>query len=241
MGDDAADLFTASLAWGDQPTPFDSSGLPLYLTQTTPSPLTPSPRDFQPRLHPSRPSPTPSTVDRFLASFYRSFHPAHPFVLPEQFLLRLTSEGPLDPLLASMRWVGSLYIDMPMQTRAAMFDEAHAKVTDLAAPRDGFLVQAMMVLLVGLDGLCEFSKARVMLRAAGQLAVEIGMHTRSFASLHGRGVPVLEESWRRTWWDLYVVDAMVAGLHRGGGFPLRQVHSDVALPCEEWQYISGVS
>ena len=225
-----ANAFPASLPWH-----YDQ--MSLFLDQTTP--VTPAPTDFQPK--------PCSLSDRYLASFYRNFHPAHPFVLPEQFLLALTPAASLHVLLPAMRWVGSLYISVPLGTRASLLDEAHSKLTsssvssNTTTPRDGFLVQAMMVLLVGLDGLCELDKARRMLRDVGQLAVEIGLHSRAFATLHGQGVPVLEESWRRTWWDLYVVDGMIAGLHRASNFALNDIHTDVALPCEEWQYLSGVA
>ena len=42
------------------------------------------------------------------------------------------------------------------------------------------------------------------------------------------------------WWDLYVVDGIIAGVHRATNFLLFDIVADVALPCEEHEFISGV-
>jgi hypothetical protein len=147
----------------------------------------------------------------------------------------------MEPLLAAIRWVGSIYIEVERSVRDSMLEEAYRLIYDPQRPRDGFLVQAMVLLIVGLDGSCQNDKAREILNDVERLALEIDLNTRPFATLHGQGIPVLEESWRRTWWDLFVVDGMVAGVHRVTNFLLFDVPVDVALPCEEQQYLSAVS
>lgn len=184
--------------------------------------------------------PVPTPGERCLDSFYQNFHAAHPFVMPKQYLLRIAKDGTLEPLLAAMRWVGSLYIDAG-PSRQSFFEEAYRLAYEPGRPKDGFLVQAMLVLIIGLDGSCQQEKARELLADVERIAVQIGLNTRPFASLNSRGMPVLEESWRRTWWDLYVVDGMIAGVHRTTNFLLYDVPVDVALPCEEYQFLSGVS
>ncbi|KAG9251055.1 uncharacterized protein F5Z01DRAFT_330694 [Emericellopsis atlantica] len=179
-------------------------------------------------------------TDRYLASFYRYAFAAHPFVLPHHDLLRLRDlHDSMRTVLAAMRWIGSLYVDVQPRLRSELYQQAHDLIYDPRAPRDGFLVQAMLLLLVGLDGNADQRKAREVLENAEQLAIEIGLHRASFASLHGRGVPILEESWRRTWWSLYSTEAMVTAAHRRTDFALCNVASDVGLPCEEDQYLSG--
>ncbi|KAL6851028.1 hypothetical protein ACO1O0_008154 [Amphichorda felina] len=185
--------------------------------------------------------PLPSLAERCLDSFYQNFHASHPFVLPKDFLLRFAREGTIEPLLSAMRWVGSVYIDVP-SSRESLFDEAYQRVRDASktpSTRDAFLVQAMMILIVGMDGATMNEKARGLLRDVEKLAIEIALNTRPFAIFHGRGMPVLEESWRRTWWDLFVIDGMIAGVHRQTNFDLFDIASDVALPCEEAQFLSG--
>lgn len=183
----------------------------------------------------------PALPERCFDSFYHNFFAAHPFVLPKAFFLRLLKEGSvnLEPVLAAMRYVGSLYIDVG-PARAIYLDEALRLVYLVSTAKDGFLVQALLILIVGLDGSCQMDKARQLLGDAERIAIEIGLNTRQFATLHGRGNPVLEESWRRTWWDLWVCDGMVAGVHRVTNFLLFDYLADVALPCEEAEYLSGV-
>lgn len=187
-------------------------------------------------------APATSIADRCFDSFYHHFHRAHPFVLPRAHLVRRAREAGdgLALLTAAMRYVGALFVDAG-PARASYRDEALRLCRAPATPRDGFLVQALLLLAVALDGGGEQDRARDLLGEAERVAVEIGLHTRAFAALHGRGCAVLEESWRRTWWDLYVCDGMVAGVHRVTNFLLYDVAADVALPCEEAEYLSGVS
>lgn len=98
-----------------------------------------------------------------------------------------------------------------------------------------------MLLIIGLDGSGQQEKAREMLADAERIALQISLNTRSFATMHGRGLSVLEESWRRTWWDLFVIDGMIAGTHRATNFLLFDIPADVGLPCEEHQYLGNVS
>lgn len=184
--------------------------------------------------------PMPTLAEKCLDSFYHHFHASHPFVLPKDYLLRIAKEGGIEPLLAAIRWAGSLFIDVG-QSRSSLFDEAYRLIHNPQAHRDGFLIQAMMVIIVALDGSCQQEKAAEILGSVETLAIQIGLNTRQFATLNGRSIPVLEESWRRTWWDLFIIDGMIAGVHRATNFLLFDIPADVALPCEEHQYLSGVS
>ena len=183
--------------------------------------------------------PTASFPERCLDAFYRFFHGAHPFVLPREFFNRVAKDGSLDHLTAAMRYVGSLYLE-PGPSRAALLEEALRLAYEPLVPKDGFLVQTLLLLILGLDGSAQQEKARQLLTDVERIAVQIALNTRPFATVHGRGIPVLEESWRRTWWDLFVVDGMIAGVHRQTNFSLFDIPSDVALPCEEHQYLAGV-
>ncbi|KAJ0159459.1 hypothetical protein CTA2_9657 [Colletotrichum tanaceti] len=183
--------------------------------------------------------PVPTLAERCLDSFYHHFHASHPFALPKEWLLRVMRDTNIEPLLAAIRWVGSLFLDVGPARAVGFLDEALRLVQDPATRRDGFFVQALVLLVVALDGSGEQERARDLLGDAERVALELGLNTHAYATQHGRGVPVLEESWRRTWWDLFVVDGMVAGVHRQTNFMLFDVPADAALPCEEHQYMSG--
>ena len=186
-------------------------------------------------------SPLKSFPERCVDAFYQFFHGAHPFVVPHKWFVQLAKGGGLETLSAAMTWAGSLYIEASAQTRQNLLDEALRLTEDARTPKDGFHLQALMILIVGLDGCTHNAKARELLEEAERRAVDLSMNTRPYASLNGRGLPVLEESWRRTWWDLFIVDGMIAGVHRMTNFLLYDVPADVALPCEEHEFLSGVS
>jgi hypothetical protein len=185
--------------------------------------------------------PPPKTIpEQCIDAFYLYFYPGHPAVLPRTHTMKLAKERNLEHLLAAMRWVGSLYIEIgPM--KATFFEETMRLLYAPETPRDGFLIQAMIIAIIGLDGCRQNDKAKNILADAEQLAIEIGLYTRGYSTVHGGGNPRLEESWRRTWWDLFVVDGMIAGVHRQTNFLLFDIMADVGLPCEEHEFLSGVS
>ncbi|KAK0711018.1 hypothetical protein B0H67DRAFT_493860 [Lasiosphaeris hirsuta] len=185
--------------------------------------------------------PVATLAERCFDAFYHYFHGGHPFVLPKEYFLRQLKEGAspnLNVLVAAMRYIGSLYLDCG-PSRATYLDEAIRLCYLPSTAKDGFLIQALLLIIVGLDGSCEQEKARELLADCERLAIEIDLNKREFATMHGHGNPVLEESWRRTWWDLYVCDGMVAGVHRVTNFLLFDISADVGLPCEEHQYLTG--
>jgi len=176
--------------------------------------------------------------DSYLESFYRNFYATHPFILPKGPLIVLAQETPLEPLFAAMRWVGSLYIEK--DTSPGLFREAF-RLIDGNTVKDGFLVQARLLLAIGLDGNHRLEKAKKLMAEARDISIQIEMNSQSFATTNGQGSPIIEESWRRTWWELYVVDGLMSGVHQKDIFNLYDVPSNVALPCEEHQYLTGVS
>ncbi|KAK3902059.1 proline utilization trans-activator [Staphylotrichum tortipilum] len=235
------------------------------VSYTTPSPLTNVPRlyrnnSFVPAMDPNAmalttttsntsatPSaaslvqpPPPTLAERCFDAFYHYFHAGHPFVLPKEYFLMLKNgNNPNVGIVeVAMRYVGSLYIDSG-PAKETYLDEALRMCYQAGIPKDGFLIQALLLVIVGLDGQCNQQKARDLLADCERLAIEIDLNKREFATLHGRGNPVFEESWRRTWWELYVCDGMIAGVHRVTKFLLFDIQADVGLPCEEQQYLSG--
>ena len=177
--------------------------------------------------------------ERCIETFFYHFYSAHPFLLPRANFMALRKEKSLDCLEAAMRYVGSFYVEQA--PTIALGAEAERLAYHMDTPKDGFRVQALLILAIGLDGYTYQEKALQILTDAQNLALELGMNKRDFAFINGNGSCVLEESWRRTWWELYVIDGMIAGVHQRSSFRLNEIHADVALPCEEKEYILGVS
>ncbi|KAK1148914.1 hypothetical protein N8T08_007586 [Aspergillus melleus] len=74
---------------------------------------------------------------------------------------------------------------------------------------------------------------------ATKLAVDLRMFRHEFAAAQGADDPVLRESWRRTWWMLYIVDAYYAGTLGTTNLRVVDIDATAELPCDESDYESG--
>ncbi|TLS23266.1 uncharacterized protein PpBr36_05700 [Pyricularia pennisetigena] len=183
------------------------------------------------------------TPDPLVDLYYRHFHRRHPFLLPQRYMAdSLGSRARRDeyePLLASMRFIGSLYAksDQAAELGESVRLAIHAR-GDLHP--DPALAQCRLLYSIASYWCGDRDAARREIDAALGIAIGLGMHRREFAVEHsGPGDPVLAESMRRTWWSIYVVDAWYAGIGKRAAFATRGVHITADLPCEEREYKSG--
>lgn len=179
------------------------------------------------------------------------FHKAHPYVLPRYYFLARRDSDPdsLRYLLPMMQYVGSLYAQdfSSSELRAIAFNQLDMP----GIPPNGFTVQALLLMAISMHAEDEIEHARITLDRAIYMALEIRMNSRTFANMERE--PVLAESWRRTYWGLYVTDAMFAGTGRAPSFMsvsishlninqqltqtrLYTIEANVELPCEEVDY-----
>jgi hypothetical protein len=79
------------------------------------------------------------------------------------------------------------------------------------------------------------------IETAKDIALALGMHRQEFATANGYGDDILVESWRRTWWMLYIIDAYYAGTLGTMNLKVFHIEASVELPCEDYEYKSGVS
>ena len=165
--------------------------------------------------------------------FYSNFYNAHPFVIPQ----RLYRQKPtlLPPVLKTViLFVGSHFIPGFSQDKLR---NAAANITSERIPADGFKVQGLLLFGMSLFARCEQELALAIIDQAIDLALNLGMNSRNFAITQGMGHSVIEESWRRTWWELYMVDGILSSLNSiHHTFRLQHVQTDVPLPCEESDY-----
>lgn len=113
-----------------------------------------------------------------------------------------------------MQYIGSLYApDLP----SAEFRAIALSQLDLPSlPPNGFSVQTLLLLAIAIHAEDERGQARVILDRNICMALEIGMNHRAFAGLERD--PILAESWRRTYWGLYVLDGVFSGIFRASSF-----------------------
>lgn len=194
-------------------------------------------------------SPSISTVhvediekDHLVKSYYRNFHRFHPFLLPRKSFIRIhkdvTNQVDFTPLIAVMRLVGHVYATKELSAQL----KEHAEACILQTPNTNpVVVQCRLLYSIVLFWHNHKADADREIRTAVEIAVDLDMFRREFASDHGAGDPVLTESWRRTWWMLYIVDAYYAGTLGTMNFAIVDIDATVDLPCEEREYESEVS
>ncbi|TGJ81737.1 hypothetical protein E0Z10_g7029 [Xylaria hypoxylon] len=185
-----------------------------------------------------------SVASDFLVKlYYKHFHRCHPCALPQnnlqQYYEKTPEEGSPPLMIAVMRFIGSLYSypDLTPQLQEKVIEGFQA--AKKLAP-DPFLAQCHLLYSIALYWCAEKVKSREEIDAGIEIALNLGMNRCEFASEHGRGDPVLEESFRRIWWQLFCIDAWYAAIKRAPTFALCEVDTDTDLPCEEDEYESGL-
>ncbi|RGP67668.1 hypothetical protein FSPOR_5857 [Fusarium sporotrichioides] len=179
--------------------------------------------------------------DPLVLSYYKNFHAFHPFALPLPQLVRLcegtsTSSFDFTALTVVMRLIGNLYD--AQEWSSSLQNEIESRISQLSSS-DPVQVQCRLLYSIALFWSSHTTESREQVDVAINLALEMGMHKREFASACGAGDVVLIESWRRTWWMLYIVDAYYAGTLGTMNFKTFHVEVTVPLPCEEDEYESG--
>lgn len=196
-------------------------------------------REWDPAARPSSMAVGTNRRQWCIEAFFQYFYDSHPFLPPRNEMLRVLKAHPMDHLETAICFIGSRYV--PGGSPASYLLELDAALLRSSPPKDGSTVQAMLLFALGLDGNMDQKKAVEVLMKAQTLAVELGMDQREYAVVNSLGSPIYEESLRRTWWELYAVGVMVAGLHGRDPFHLSNIMSTVPLPCDEKEYASGVS
>ncbi|CAI6336136.1 unnamed protein product [Periconia digitata] len=183
-----------------------------------------------------------SHVEQLLAQFYTYFHAAHPCVLPRWSLeARMGTDSALsEHLLPVLLYIGSIFMHSidsePLADAALQAIEYGRSYSGIPNP---YHVQAILLYSITVYWCNAPQIGRMYLDEAIEAAFLLGMHRKEFASQYGYGDSVLEESWRRTWWQIHVTDVHISGsTHTYEGlstkFPIT-----TELPCEELNYERG--
>jgi hypothetical protein len=179
--------------------------------------------------------------DHYIGLYYQHFHHLHPCVLPRKHLDKMLEDASghsrLELLLSVMRSVGTLYSPFSQRRQDKI---VHRISSGIDPVKDAFSVQSLLLNSIALYWCGQEESSREEMDHAISIALAIFMHKCTFATAHGLANSVLEESWRRTWWQLCIVDAYYAAmLHQTSPLMCRP---DVTteLPCEETEYEAGV-
>lgn len=180
--------------------------------------------------------PTFSSLASLLDYYFMFFHDALPILPPRHLVHRL---APIPPCLeAVMNFVGSHYAYGGESSGPYRALAAATLANDLEP--SFFKVQALLIYAVVLHAIDERPAAVQSFDEAAQLALKLGMNRKTFAEHHGGDDLVREESMRRTWWALYVLDGMFAGFDQSTFKIDKFVVIDSPLPSEDLSYSTGV-
>lgn len=212
-----------------------SQSISNYTTQSWPSAETIAP------LNAVLPEPALDTTilageheSTLIELYFTKFHHNHPILVPKAAYSAL----PLpESLRAVVRFIGSLLCSSPSvkQYRVAA---AYALKNDMSWTP--YRVQAQLLYAIALYSINAAAEAQTYLTNASDLANILGMNRYAFAASHGGGQPLLEESFRRTWWELFYIEGMFAALHLQSSFRCNEVDLKAGLPCEDPTFLSGV-
>lgn len=172
--------------------------------------------------------------DQLLDLYYSEFHAAHPILVPKACLCAHPLSRDLGLVV---RFIGSHFT--PSVSSESLRCVVAAEIVADSA-KSATRVQSLLLYAIALHARGERDEAQTMLVLSVDMAIDIGLFRDEYATLHGRKQAVVEESLRRTWWELFVVDGMIAALRRKPSFKSNTVLADCYLPCEEVHFDQGV-
>ena len=167
-----------------------------------------------------------------LSCFYNFFWPAHPFLPPKRYLPDHLERSGDARLGAAIDFIGQKYAGSVAGSSANL-----EPTQDFSQyPRDEYSVQTLILVAISHHMCNERDSAKMALAMAADIALSIGLDRENFATDHGDGNSIIEDSWRRTWWELYTIEALFAAINQGISPRLNDVDLEVQLPCEEEIY-----
>ena len=181
--------------------------------------------------------------DPLIDSYYKNFQTCHPFVLPRKHLMKRCQDlnrqqHDLAALVATLRFMGSIY--SAREWSIPLKDDVEASLS-LLSPSDPVQVHCRILYSIALFWYDCPADAQLQMDRAAKLAIDLHMFRAEFAASQGADDCVHRESWRRTWWMLYILDAYYAGTQGTMNFRVMDVDVTAELPCDESDYESGVS
>ncbi|KAF2478507.1 hypothetical protein BDY17DRAFT_314185 [Neohortaea acidophila] len=175
--------------------------------------------------------------DHLVNLYYYHFHPVHPVLLPHS---RFNKHAYPSHLRLVVQLIGSRYTsafasDTLKEATATSMTGIAKLETDPV-----HLIQSLLLYAIYLHASTDRSLALSVCAKASDLALEIGLHRADYVVEHGAQGVLLDESLRRTWWELFVLDGYFAALHRQMAFRCNAVEVTAQLPCEERWYCEGL-
>jgi hypothetical protein len=179
-------------------------------------------------------SPSATNRERLISLFYLHLFGAHPFLVPKAFYTTQNYPSYLDLVVC----FAGQHFATPTSDAVALQSAVSLAMsgTDEHTPHR---VQALILYAIVLHALQQPKEAGTCISRAAVIALQLGMNEASFARSNSANSPVVEESLRRTWWELYTVDVYLAAIHRRPTSETSGVKSFPLLPCAQALYEAG--
>ncbi|PWY81570.1 fungal-specific transcription factor [Aspergillus sclerotioniger CBS 115572] len=169
---------------------------------------------------------------QWISLYYLHFHPAHPFLPPMEVLLE---SGPPSYLLDIMEFISLHYLS-PQIIHDTSEILQKVQAADLTVEK----AQAFLLLAITQHGRQQAHEARSCLGQALQSALELGLDCREASDMVSVDASVRAESLRRTWWEIVVVDVLLAAVQVDGYLEYEMTATpNVPLPCGLEEYELG--
>ncbi|MCJ1281608.1 hypothetical protein MMC26_000928 [Xylographa opegraphella] len=181
-------------------------------------------------------SPHEHSSSKLRELYYTYFNDAHPILIPQLHFNAISKSLP-PTICAVIDYIGACYSGSVDQKK--LRDALEAEVFSASRQRNGHTVQALLLLAIAQHSTDLAHQACQTLDSAIDLALELGMNKNFYRCDCCTDSVILRESWRRTWWELYITDGILAAVHMKPSFRLHSEPAEVALPCEEAVYKAG--
>lgn len=170
---------------------------------------------------------------RLVRLYYEFFHQSHPILVPAAYYAG--QEYP-DYLHQVVRFIGSHH------SKVLSGDDFLEPTTRLLErdDRSPTMVQALLLFSVMMSARNSRVEAVSALNRAISLALDLGMNQADFAVRYSNGHNLTAESFRRTWWELFIWEIYLALPDCKVTLRCSEAGALVHLPCEETEYASGM-
>lgn len=180
---------------------------------------------------------TPAETSHLISLYYSRFHRSHPMLVPRA---HFSAQQYPDYLILAVCLVGHHFAShrpSPSLVRTA----ASLAESSRGADNVHHQIQALILCALVISSASKQSSlADNYITNAAQLACASNLHCLEINVTHEDAWSIEQESLRRTWWELYVVDAVLALLrHRPPSFPTASLSSQPFMPCSESHYETG--
>ena len=156
-------------------------------------------------------------------------------MLPQAYLSQVPASATPPAVNAVMDYIGAQFSNQA-SIDPNYLRNLQASLYSRDSTRDGYTVQALLLLGIVQRAHDQTDLAYATFNEAIDLALHLGMNRATFALVNSQGSLIVQEMWRRVWWELYVNDLLLAGYRHDTYSRMYAAETDIELPWEEGNY-----